>query len=536
MNAAPSFPSLFAAPTQAQIQEEFKTKWQQLLNASASSTLSAPRNRRFQHEAWLQQPAALLSAHVWELFSDTLQIMVDQASLPADIQKKLSFSIMQWAQAACPANFLALNPEAQQKLMETQGASLLAGVHNFLNDIQKGRLTQTDESGFKLGQNVASTPGSVVFKNELFELIHYQPSTPTVKAVPLLIVPPCINKYYILDLQERNSFVKYAVDQSLQVFLMSWRNPMPDDNDGVHQATWGDYLQHGVLEAIQAVQAISQQEQIHGLGFCVGGTLLSSALALAHAQGQQPCKSLTLLTTMLDFYDVGPLKAFVDEASVLMRDWQIGSGGLLPAADLMSTFAFLRPGELVWNYVTDNYLKGETPAPFDLLYWNADGTNLPGPFFSWYYRNAYLRNALKDEGGVRINGHELDFRNLSMPAYVYASEQDHIVPWESSYRSARLLKGSVQFVLGASGHIAGVINPPANQRRHYWVSDTVGVEVDPHEWRVQTQRHEGSWWPHWAAWVAQQSNDEIAAPKALGGGQYAPLYPAPGQYVQVRAL
>ncbi|MCQ9615658.1 alpha/beta fold hydrolase [Paenalcaligenes niemegkensis] len=523
-STAQPFPSLLSSEAQASIQNEFKSKWQSLLSLAARSDLKPPRSRRFKNEAWLRKPEALLSAHAWELYTETLQSMVSNANLQPDVQQRLSFLVMQWAEAACPANFLVSNPEAQQKLLETQGASLMAGLTNFCADLQKGRLTQTDESQFGVGKNIAITPGAVVLRNTLFELIHYQPVTAHVRAIPLLIVPPCINKYYILDLQERNSFVKYAVDQGFQVFLMSWRNPLSEDSDGIHQATWGDYLDHGVLEAVEAVKAISRQGTINTLGFCVGGTLLSSALALAQARGEQPCNALTLLTTMLDFHDVGPLQVFVDEALALLREWQLGAGGLLSAGDLSSAFAFLRPSELVWNYVTDNYLKGETPAAFDLLYWNADGTNLPGPFFTWYFRNTYLQNKLKEVDGVRINGHDLDFRRLTMPAYVYGSKEDHIVPWKSSFQSAQLLSGDVRFVLGASGHIAGVINPPVDNRRHYWVADPAqgGLADSPDEWFAQGRQCAGSWWKHWASWLEENSGEHVDAPSQLGGSTIRP--------------
>lgn len=520
------------------IRADFEHRWQALQQAAAQASLGMPKSRRFKGDAWKSHPQSLMAAHVWELYADTLQKLADQSSIGVEQQQRLSFALMQWIEAISPANFLATNPDVQQDLLFTQGASLLTGAQNFWQDLQKGRLSQTDESQFQLGENLATTPGDVVYSNALFELLHYRPSTATVKAIPLLVVPPCINKYYILDLQPRNSFVRHAVEQGYQVFLMSWRNPLPDDDDGIAQATWGDYLESGVLQAIDVVRDITQQPKINALGFCVGGTLLSSALSLAAAQGEHPVNALTLLTTMLDFEDVGALQVFVDEALACFREWQIGSGGLLAANELATTFAFLRPAELVWNYVTDNYLKGKTPPAFDLLYWNADGTNLPGPFFTWYFRNTYLENNLKKPEGVVINGHTLTLNTLTMPAYVYGSRDDHIVPWRSAYRSAQLLQGDVRFVLGASGHIAGVINPPADQKRHYWTQTTAGgldKTQESEQWFDQAQQLPGSWWGDWMSWLEKYSGADITATTQTGNAQYPALLAAPGNYVRVRA-
>ena len=531
--------SLFISTDElAVIRADFEQRWQALQKAAAQATLGAPKSRRFKSGAWQEHPQSLMAAHVWELYADTLQRLADQASIGVEQQQRLSFALMQWIEAVSPANFLATNPDVQQDMLFSQGASLLAGAQNFWQDLQKGRLSQTDESQFQLGENLATTPGDVVYRNALFELLHYRPTTATVKATPLLVVPPCINKYYILDLQPRNSFVRHAVEQGYQVFLMSWRNPLADDDEPIAHATWGDYLDSGVLQAIDVVRDITEQPKINALGFCVGGTLLSSALSMAAAQGEHPVNALTLLTTMLDFEDVGALQVFVDEALACFREWQIGSGGLLAANELATTFAFLRPAELVWNYVTDNYLKGKTPPAFDLLYWNADGTNLPGPFFTWYFRNTYLENNLKKPEGVCINGHTLKLDTLALPTYVYGSRDDHIVPWRSAYRSAQLLQGDVRFVLGASGHIAGVINPPADQKRHYWTQadqENIDKTIDSEQWFEAAQQLPGSWWGDWMQWLAKHSGAEVPAPKQTGHALYPALQPAPGQYVRVRA-
>jgi polyhydroxyalkanoate synthase len=456
------------------------------------------------------------------------------------MRDRLRFSIMQWVDALSPANFLALNPDAQQSIVESAGRALNEGLANLLGDVQKGRITQTDESQFEIGRNVATTPGDVVFENKLFQLIQYAPSTATVYDRPLVIVPPNINKFYILDLQPENSFVRHAVGQGYTVFLISWRNPVAADTDGVDRATWSDYLDDAVLQALRVASDITKQPQVNALGFCVGGTMLASALALAEARGEHPVASLTLLTSLLDFHDTGILNVFVDEAHALMRDHQLGNGGLMPGRDLATTFSFLRPNELVWNYVVGNYLKGQKPPAFDLLFWNGDSTNLPGPFFSWYFRNTYLENNLKVPGRAQAAGLPLDLTRLRMPVYIFGSREDHIVPWVSAYASTQVLRGPQRFVLGASGHIAGVVNPPAKKRRSYWVADALEQQSqplpgDPNTWFSQAVEHPGSWWPDWTSWLAGHSGKQIKARTKAGNAKHRPIEPAPGRYVKVRA-
>lgn len=524
----------------AQIQADFTREWLRVSSEAQQGILDAPGDRRFRGAAWLSSPNCLLAAHAYLLSSQVMQQMVESAQVTEPVRNRLRFAVMQWVDAISPSNFLATNPDAQQALIESNGQSLRQGIHNLFEDLQKGRISQTDESGFRLGENIATTEGSVIFENQLMQLIQYAPQTPKVYTKPLLIVPPCINKFYILDLQPENSFVRYAVEQGFTVFLVSWRNPLASDTDGIDSATWADYLQDGVLQALDVTRAISGQDQVNALGFCVGGTLLASALALAQAKGQNPVSALTLLTTMLDFHDTGVLDVFVDELHVQTRERQFGQSGLMSARELGSTFSFLRPNELVWNYVVGNYLKGEAPPAFDLLFWNADGTNLPGPFFAWYFRNAYLENNLKQPGHVKIGGHALDLSSLTMPAYIYGSRDDHIVPWHSAYASTNVLRGPMRFVLGASGHIAGVINPPAKNRRNYWVHDAsyqhTDIPGDPEAWLDQATQHPGSWWQDWSQWLAAQSGPQVKSRTKVGNTRYKPLEPAPGRYVKVRAV
>ena len=520
--------------TLSRIQNDFAQGWLALFQPGAPR--EPLKDRRFSAPAWHENPMAWYTAQSYLLSTRTLQQLVDALQVEPAVKQRIEFAIEQWVDAMSPANFLALNPDAQKALMESGGETLRQGLANLLADVQKGRISQTDESQFEVGRNVALTPGSVVYQNRVMQLIQYAPTTSTVQARPLVIVPPCINKYYILDLQPHNSLVAYLVAQGITVFMVSWRNPLPTDTDGILHATWDDYIREGVLTALAVGGAITRQPQVNAMGFCVGGTMLATALATARAQGLDPVASLSLLTSFLDFSDTGVLDVFIDEAHVALRETQMGLGGLLPARELATTFSFLRPNELVWNYVVGNYLKGEKPKAFDLLYWNADSTNLPGPFFTWYLRHTYLQNDLVQPGRVSVAGVPVDLSHLKMPAYVYASRDDHIVPWRSAYASTRLLPGPVRFVLGASGHIAGVVNPPAAGKRCHWVHQPDGPFPDADAWLAQAHEQPGSWWTDWADWLAGQGGSKVKAPATAGSAEYPVLEAAPGSYVRVRAV
>jgi polyhydroxyalkanoate synthase len=388
----------------------------------------------------------------------------------------------------------------------------------------------TDETAFEVGGNLALTPGAVVYENDFFQLIQYSASTDTVYERPLVVVPPCINKYYILDLQPQNSFVRYAVGEGNTVFVVSWRN-MPES---MGQTSWDDYLSEGVMRALDVAQEITGADKVNALGFCVGGTLLGSALAVRRAQNDERVASLTLLATMLDFSDTGELSVFVDKAYVEKRERDFANGGVMPGKELALTFASLRANDLIWQYVVNNYLKGKTPDAFDLLYWNSDSTNLPGAMYTYYVRNMYLENNLKRPGKLTMCGVPVDLRKIDMPAYVLATREDHIVPWQTAYASARRLRGKVEFVLGASGHIAGVINPAARNRRNYWVGGK--LPKDAERWFGAARSQPGSWWTHWSAWLAKSAGERIPALPALGSDEYPPIEPAPGRYVKEKAV
>ena len=510
--------------------------WQKISQQAAEGQLEPVHDRRFAGKAWSASPAHLLMAHMYLLSAHAMQKMVDASDAKPELKDRLQFSVMQWIDAMSPANFFATNPDAQRALVESGGETLRAGISNFLGDLQKGRITQTDESKFRVGENLAVTPGSVVYQNRYLQIIQYKPTTPTVYQRPILLVPPCINKFYILDLQPENSFVRNAVAEGFTVFLVSWRNPVPEDTDDIDKATWDNYIEDGVLEAINVVSAISGQKKINVLGFCVGGTMLATALAVAAGRGEHPEASVTMLTAMVDFSDTGALKVFVDEPHALIRERTLGQGGLMTARELGATFSFLRPNELVWNYVVSNYLKGETPVPFDLLYWNGDSTNLPGPFFTWYFRNMYLENNLRVPNKLVCCGVPVDLRKISAPSFIYASREDHIVPWKSGYASTQLFSGPCKFVLGASGHIAGVINPPAKKKRSYWLLQGDHLPADAQSWFHQASEHPGSWWPEWTSWLATHSGRRVKAPTSAGSARYPVIEPAPGSYVRVRAV
>jgi polyhydroxyalkanoate synthase len=351
----------------------------------------------------------------------------------------------------------------------------------------------------------------------------------------MLFVPPCINKFYILDLQPENSLIRYTVEQGHRLFVMSWRNA----DESMARFTWDQYIADGPIKAIEVVQEITGADTLNTLGFCIGGTLLTTALAVLAARGQKPAESMTLLTTFLDFSDTGILDLFIDEAMVQVREMTLGpnspnGGGLLKGNELASTFSFLRPNDLVWNYVVGNYLKGETPPPFDLLYWNSDSTNLPGPMFVWYLRNTYHENKLMQPGALTVCGEKLDLGLIDTPAYIYASREDHIVPWDGAYRNLQVLKGKKRFVLGASGHIAGVINPPAKKKRSHWIGGAANP-ADPQAWLEKAKEHAGSWWTDWAEWLAGHAGKQVNAPKTPGNKQFKPIEPAPGRYVKQKA-
>jgi polyhydroxyalkanoate synthase subunit PhaC len=489
----------------------------------------APGDRRFSHRRWREDAYYDYLKQSYLLASRYLESLVEQAALDPQAKERARFAIKQWVDALSPANFAATNPQALEQAIESRGESLTRGLANLLGDAQRGRISQTDDSAFEVGRNLAVTPGAVVYENELMQLIQYAPVTAQVAARPLVMIPPCINKYYILDLQPENSLVAYAVANGHTVFMLSWRNVEAAQG----HFGWDDYLEMGVLTALRVARRIAGSDKVNALGFCVGGTLLGVALAVLAAQSKHMAASATFLATMLDFSDTGQIGLFVDEQSVAAREATIGGGGILPGRDLAFVFASLRANDLVWPYVVNNYLLGNSPAAFDLLYWNADSTNLPGPMYCHYLRNTYLSNRVREPGALVSCGVPVDLGRVALPTFVLATREDHIVPWRTAYRTLELVGGEDKtFVLGASGHIAGVVNPAAKNRRSYWTGAPYPADADA--WLAQAAEQRGSWWPAWLGWLRAQAGGRRDAPSVLGNVQYKPIEAAPGRYVKQR--
>ncbi len=485
-----------------------------------------PQDRRFGAPEW-QEPYFAYLAHSYLLSAQWLEDVTAAARLEGQAAQKLRFYMRQMIDAMSPANFPWTNPEAIKLAAATEGDSISRGLKNLAADIERGLVSMTDASAFEVGRNLAITPGEVVLENDFMQLIQYRPMTEAVHELPLVIVPPCINKYYILDLQPENSFVRHALEAGHTVFMVSWRNMPPE----MGRATWDDYLEQGVMRALSVAREIRGAGQVNALGFCVGGTLLACALAVLRARGENPVASVTFLTTMLDFSDTGELSVFVDEAYAAAREAEFAGGGVLRGRELALTFASLRANDLIWPYVVNNYLKGNTPPPFDLLYWNGDSSNLPGTMYAWYVRNTYLENRLRTPGSLTMCGVPVDLGRIDMPAYVLAAREDHIVPWRTAYATPGLLGGPAQFVLAASGHIAGVINPPAKNKRNYWLNDHPAHSA-PDAWLDAATQHPGSWWSHWSAWLSNHAGPMLQAPESAGSRDHPPIEPAPGRYVK----
>lgn len=531
--SAPTLADSLPSPN-ATLRREYLEKQTRLWTALVSGQRERlaepqPGDRRFAAKEWQDNPYYDYLKQSYLLAAQYLEALVDNAELQAPAKERARFAAKQWIDAMCPANFASTNPEALRQALDTRGESLARGIANLLADVQRKRISQTDQAAFAVGRNLAVTPGDVVYENDLVQLIQYKPVTPEVARRPLVMIPPCINKYYILDLQPANSFVAHALAEGNTVFMVSWRNIEAEQG----HYTWDDYLELGVFMPFRVAQEIANSGEVNALGFCVGGTFLGAALAVLAAKGERRVASATFLTTMLDFSDTGQIGLFVDEPSVALRESTIGGGGVMPGTQLDFVFSILRSNDLVWPYVVNNYLKGARPAAFDLLYWNSDGTNLPGPMFCYYLRNTYLENKLCVPGALTNCGVGVDLGKVTMPVFVLSSREDHIVPWRSAYRTlAHVGATDRTFVLGASGHIAGVINPPSAKRRSHWVSDS--YPADPDSWLAQAREIPGSWWPRWSQWLARHSGGKRKAPAKTGNSKYRPIEPAPGRYVKHR--
>lgn len=533
----PPLPTAASDPSRlAALQRHYAEQHLALWNAMTKGETAAlgppatPGDRRFSSAEWGSSPFYDYLRRSYLINARYLVEVVEALHVDARTRDKLRFVTRQFVDAMSPANFAATNPDAIRLAMQSKGESLSLGIKNLIGDVQKRRISTSDEAQFEVGRNIAITEGAVVFENDLFQLIQYRPLTAKVHKRPLVIIPPCINKYYVLDLQPENSLVRYAVEQGHPVFTVSWRNILPEQG----HFTWDDYLGDGLIAAIDVARAVCRADKVNALGFCVGGTMLGAALAVLAARGEDKVESASFFASMLDFCDTGDIGLFVDEASLAAREAQIAKGGVFPGEQLAYLFSALRANDLVWSYVVNNYLKGASPEAFDILFWNADSTNLPGPWYCYYVRNTYLENNLRTPGKLSMLGVPVDLGRIRLPAYVLATREDHIVPWKTAYRTTQLLGGEMRFTLGASGHIAGVINPPLQNKRSYWSGDT--FPGDPEAWFARATERRGSWWPDWSAWLSRFGGGERKAPARLGNAKFKPTEPAPGRYVKLRVV
>ena len=506
-------------------QDQFEL-WLNMFNPAAGSNVQPVHgDRRFVGSEWEESPLHNYLKQSYLLSSRWLTGMVNDSTLDDATKKKCDFYTRQFIDAMSPANFAATNPEVLKETMETQGQNLLAGLENLMNDMEKGSISMTDESAFTLGENLATTPGSVVFENKLIQLVHFAPMSQQVNERPILIVPPCINKYYILDLSEDNSYVRYCLEQGNDVYIISWKNP----DQTLGDVTWDEYITEGVIPATDAVKAISSASKINAVSWCIGGTMLATAMSVLASKRKKPFASVTFFTTLLDFSDPGELGVFIDESQVNQHEHNLAKGGVMPGKQMATTFAMLRANDLIWSYVVNNYLKGKTPPPFDILYWNSDSTNMTAAMYTWYLRNMYLENNLVTPGAVELCGVKIDLRKIDCPVYFLSAIEDHIAPWKTTFTGTELVSGKVEFVLTGSGHVAGVVNPASKNKRNYWKDGELAKGAE--HWLDSATDVPGSWWTHWDAWLKAQGGKQIDAPKALGNAKYPELEPAPGSFV-----
>lgn len=454
--------------------------------------------------------------------------------LDEDTYRKVDFYTRQFIDALSPSNFLFTNPEVLEETMETGGENLIRGFENLIEDLKRGqgelKIKTTDYDAFEVGKNLAITPGKVIYENELMQLIQYKPTTEKVHKRPFLIVPPWINKYYILDLKPENSFIKWLIDQGHTVFTISWVNP----DKKLARKSFDDYMRLGTLAAMDQVKEITGEPDCNILGYCLGGTLTAITLSWLHKKGQQErVAAATFLTTLINFDRAGEMKLFIDDAQLEVMDKEMAEKGFLPAETLKNTFSMLRANDLIWSFVVNNYLMGREPFPFDLLYWNDDATNMPAAMHSFYLRKFYRDNLLAKPGGVTINDEPIDIGDIRTPCYFLSTKEDHIAPWHATYDGMKLMGGDdVNFTLAASGHVAGVANPPAKNKYCFW---TGKPDDDADRWFETARQHDGSWWPHWEKWLRGYAGGEKVPARKIGGGKLKPIEDAPGRYVKMKA-
>jgi polyhydroxyalkanoate synthase len=515
--------------------QDYMALWQnttrRIMGMESAPIIQAdPRDRRFKDGAWQDneifdfiKQSYLLSARFVQ------EVVKDVDGMDPKVAQKVDFYSRQFVDALSPSNFVMTNPEVLRKTVETGGENLLKGLTNLLADLERGRgqlrIRMTDTEAFKLGENIATTPGKVVWQTPLMQLIQYAPTTDTVLKRPLVIIPPWINKFYILDLRPKNSFVRWAVEQGHTVFMVSWVNP----DEELAGKDFGDYMEEGILAALDAIEKITGEKAINAIGYCLGGTLLASTLAWTAVKKDRRIRSATFLVTLLDFAEAGELGVFIDEQQIQALEEKMNKRGYLEGAEMAQTFNMLRANDLIWSFVVNNYLLGNEPFPFDLLYWNSDSTRMPAAMHSFYLRNMYQRNLLREPGGITLKDVPIDLSLVNLPIYMLAAREDHITPWKSTYRGLQTMKGTKRFVLAASGHIAGVVNSPESGKYSHWVANSVPPEPD--EWEAAAAEMAGSWWPDWQRWVSRLAPETV--PARIPGETIPAIEDAPGTYVTV---
>ena len=517
--------------------QDYMTLWQNTARRMLGETPDPvvkpdAADRRFKDEMWEQNEIFDFIKQSYLLSARWMQgVVKDVEGLDDHTAKKLDFYTRQFVDAMAPTNFVATNPEVLRATVETRGENLLKGLNNLLDDLERGKgnlsIKMTDYDAFKVGENIAVTPGKVVYQNDLIQLLQYTPTTEQVFEKPLLIVPPWINKYYILDLRPKNSFIKWAVDQGHTVFVISWVNP----DESLAGKDFTSYLKEGTLASLDAIEKATGAKQVDAIGYCLGGTLLTCTLAYLAAKGEDRVASATFFTTMTDFKEPGELGVFIDEEQLTALESKMAETGYLDGRDMATTFNMMRANDLIWSFVVNNYLLGKDPFPFDLLYWNSDSTRMPAAMHSYYLRKMYQENKLIEPGGIVMNGVKIDLANIKTPIYMLSTREDHIAPWQSTYALTQHVSGPIKFVLSASGHIAGVVNPPAANKYCYWTNTK--KPKNPDVWLAGATEQPGSWWTDWQGWVSKFAGKPIPA-RVPGSGKLKAIEDAPGAYVKNR--
>jgi len=522
---------------QLSLWNDYMTLWQRtaqrFLGGEAEPVVETPKgDRRFKDSAWSDNALFDFIKQSYLLTARWMQSTVKEVEgLDDKTARKVDFYTRQFVDAMAPSNFLMTNPEVLKATLESGGENLVKGLQNLLDDLERGKgrlaIKMTDMEAFRIGENIAVTPGKIVYQNDLLQLIQYQPTTETVKRRPLMIIPPWINKFYILDLRPDNSFIRWAVGQGHTVFVISWVNP----DESLAHKTFEDYMIEGPLAALDAIEQATGEREANVIGYCLGGTLLASTLAYMAAKGDDRIKSATYLVTMVDFAEAGELSVFIDEEQLASLEERMKTTGYLEGSDMATTFNMLRANDLIWSFVVNNYLLGKDPFPFDLLYWNADSTRMPAAMHSFYLRKMYQQNRLVEPGGISLAGVPIDLGKVKVPSFLLSTREDHIAPWKSTYAATRLYGGPVKFTLSASGHIAGVVNPPGSKYGHW---ENKKTPPTPEQWLESATLIQDSWWPSWEKWIAKFAGGEVAA-RVPGDGKLKVIEDAPGSYVRVRA-